>query len=790
MSLGLRILSSIVLLGAALAVQLSLNAAGSWRSEQHAEATLRLNAYGTHLLDAAGALAAERGLTNGALANPSAASAAVRDAITGQRGKVDTARAQALDGIAALSAAAGSRIVEAIPAERASVGHLDALRHHVDQAMQRQGTPPTQAEWFAGATAEVDAVTRLRRLIEAAGEQDPTVSRLIAVRDELAEMSEFGGRERGRINGAIAAGAHLSGADMAEIGLLRGRLEGAWSRIGTSGDFATPAVADALRDAGTAVFDTLQRTRRPVLEAAAAGAAWPVTPDAWFAASTRAIGSLLAAQARVGEAIDALLRQRVATSHIALLVALGLLVGAAAVVLTALWYVTRRVVRPLAGAVAALASLTAGELDVVVPIARGNDETAALLRATQQYQVTARAHRKLEADQEALRREADAGRTQAVRDIGALIEQESAQVVESVAQLAGRLRELSADVNTGAHTIADAATAACGAADQGLRDSDAAALGARELAASIAELTRQMDQAARATNAAVDRAAETRRSFDLLSSNVAAIDDVAKLIAEIASRTNLLALNATIEAARAGDAGKGFAVVASEVKQLAGQTARSTEQITSRVGAIGSATHEARQALVGIVGAVEDLERIATQVAAAIEQQSAATASIAGAVESTSLAARHTVERLGGVTQATDACTRTVGDMNAISQDVASRVLGLKVALAQLLHSRVVDLDRRTSARQPVHLTARLEHGGGVAEGTLLDISAGGARFVGAAPGMVRGTLKVTGLPQVAVRVASATDDGLHLAFEFASENKRGTMAAAVEQLADARVAA
>ena len=45
-----------------------------------------------------------------------------------------------------------------------------------------------------------------------------------------------------------------------------------------------------------------------------------------------------------------------------------------------------------------------------------------------------------------------------------------------------------------------------------------------------------------------------------LVSTVRDIDQVASLIAAIASQTNLLALNAAIEAARAGERGRGFAV--------------------------------------------------------------------------------------------------------------------------------------------------------------------------------------------------------------------------------------
>lgn len=57
------------------------------------------------------------------------------------------------------------------------------------------------------------------------------------------------------------------------------------------------------------------------------------------------------------------------------------------------------------------------------------------------------------------------------------------------------------------------------------------------------------------------------------------INDIASLIADIASETNLLSLNASIEATRAGEHGKGFAVVASEVRALAENTAKAVKTV-------------------------------------------------------------------------------------------------------------------------------------------------------------------------------------------------------------------
>jgi len=158
-----------------------------------------------------------------------------------------------------------------------------------------------------------------------------------------------------------------------------------------------------------------------------------------------------------------------------------------------------------------------------------------------------------------------------------------------------------------------------------------------ELSASLQEVSQNT---ARASSIANDATKNAQSANEIMSNLNAVAREIGKgvdVINDIADQTNLLALNATIEAASAGEAGKGFAVVANEVKELAKQTAHSTEEITQQISSIQKQATTAVDAIKKITDIISEINSITNTIATAVEEQTSTTneisRSVAGAAQ-------------------------------------------------------------------------------------------------------------------------------------------------------------
>src|ERR1700694_5652837 len=306
---------------------------------------------------------------------------------------------------------------------------------------------------------------------------------------------------------------------------------------------------------------------------------------------------------------------------------------AALLVLGMTMLIVRRVTKPLRSVTESLTVLAEGRTDVEVQHADRHDEIGAIARTVDVFKNNRLERRQLEAERvrhETLamdRRKAELN--QFVEDFRTKI----GGIIERVLNSSGQFEKDAQQLSVTAHSTAEMSGQSAGASRQASEHVRSAAAASNELSQSIVEISRRVQESNGVTADAVKQADATDERMAELSAAGDRIGHVVKLITSIAEQTNLLALNATIEAARAGDAGRGFAVVAQEVKNLAGQTAKATDEISAHIINMQRATGESVGAIKAIGLTIERISGITTSISSAVEQQGTATQSIAEGVQ-------------------------------------------------------------------------------------------------------------------------------------------------------------
>ncbi|MGP1395600.1 MAG: methyl-accepting chemotaxis protein [Inquilinaceae bacterium] len=333
----------------------------------------------------------------------------------------------------------------------------------------------------------------------------------------------------------------------------------------------------------------------------------------------------------------------------------------------------RGIARPIAAMTAAMRRLAGGDKEIDVPGRTRGDEIGAMAEAVETFRRNALEMDRMALEQAEFKQRSEAENKRATAALADEFEASVSGVVDRVFSGSESVRASAQTMSSMADRTSRQSAEVSAAADEATGNVQTVAAATEELTGSIAEIGRRVGESTTIAREAVKEAEGADTTVKGLTDAAQKIGEVVSLISDIASQTNLLALNATIEAARAGEAGKGFAVVASEVKSLANQTAKATDDISSQIAAMQTATSGAVGAIQGIGATIGRIEETVAAIAAAIEQQQSATQEIARNVHQAATGTQTVSGTISGVSDAAANTGQTATELLEAAGDLSDQ---------------------------------------------------------------------------------------------------------------------
>jgi methyl-accepting chemotaxis protein len=252
-------------------------------------------------------------------------------------------------------------------------------------------------------------------------------------------------------------------------------------------------------------------------------------------------------------------------------------------------------------------------------------------------------------------------------------------------RMTGELTNTAQTLSSIAHAAGKQSVETASTAGQTSANVQTVATAASQLGDSVQAIKTQVNDATTIVQRASGMAGTANDTIRALASSTQHIDEVVGFIRNIAGQTNLLALNATIEAARAGEAGRGFAVVASEVKALATQTAKATEDISSQIAEVQSATKQAVDNVGAIASIMDEIDRFTAAIADAVSQQNAAASEISRSIGHAAAGTESVARSIAGTATATENTNRSADLVLATARDLSDQAADLRASVDRFL---------------------------------------------------------------------------------------------------------